>query len=152
MVEATNETLGFLMVEVARLLRRRYDQALDRAGLGLTHAEARTLALIGRTPGRRQASLAEALAIEPMTLTGLLDRLEAAGLVERRTDPADRRAKLVATTAKAKSTLGAIAAVAESVLAEATVGVNADEVAAVRSTLARMRANLAAEARAEAIA
>lgn len=150
MAEAMPETLGYLVVEVARLLRRRYDQALDRAGLGLTHAEARTLALIGRTPGRRQASLAEALAIEPMTLTGLLDRLEAAGLVQRRVDPADRRAKLVAATARAKPAIGAIAEVAEAVLAETTAGLGAAEVEAVRAALAVMRENLAVGAPAEA--
>ncbi|HVV93638.1 MAG TPA: MarR family transcriptional regulator [Hyphomicrobiales bacterium] len=152
MVEANHDTLGFLVVEVARLLRRRYDRALDRAGLGLTHAEARTLALIGRAPGRRQASLAEALAIEPMTLTGLLDRLEAAGLVARRTDPADRRAKLVAATPKARPALGAIAAVAASVLDETTRGLSIAEVEAVRVALAQMRENLAAEAPADALA
>jgi DNA-binding MarR family transcriptional regulator len=152
MARVTPDTLGFLVVEVARLLRRRYDRALDRAGLGLTHAEARTLALIGHVPGRRQAALAEALNIEPMSLTGALDRLEAGGLVLRRPDPADRRAKLVATTAAAAPVLKRVAAVAETVIAEATTGLADAEIEAMRAALTVVRENLMTDPAGEPLA
>ncbi|MFE0191421.1 MarR family winged helix-turn-helix transcriptional regulator [Streptomyces sp. NPDC059008] len=63
----------------------------------LTGAQARLLALLshGPLPMRR---IAEQLKCEPSNVTGLADRLEARGLVQRRPDPADRRVKLVAAT------------------------------------------------------
>ncbi|MGG7571001.1 MarR family winged helix-turn-helix transcriptional regulator [Streptomyces sirii] len=63
----------------------------------LTGAQARLLALLshGPLPMRR---IAEQLKCEPSNVTGLVDRLEARTLVQRRPDPADRRVKLVAAT------------------------------------------------------
>ncbi len=63
----------------------------------LTGAQARLLALLshGPLPMRR---IAEQLKCEPSNVTGLVDRLEARGLAQRRPDPADRRVKLVAAT------------------------------------------------------
>ena len=66
------DPLGFVIVDVARLLRRRFEKALENAGLGLTVAEARTLAFVSRRPGLRQSTLADELCVEPMTLVGLI--------------------------------------------------------------------------------
>src|SRR6185436_6922692 len=95
------QPLTFLMLDVSRLWRQRLERALDEAGLGLTAGEARALFVVGRHPALRQTELALRLNVEPMTMCGYLDRLEAAGMIERKPDPGDRRAKLVRPTAKA---------------------------------------------------
>ena len=83
-------TFGFLLHDTARLLRRDFERRSK--GTGLTRAQWAVLAYVARNEGSNQAALADMLDIEPITLVRLLDKLEAAGLVERRPDPADRRA------------------------------------------------------------
>src|SRR5476649_713541 len=84
--------LGFVIHEVARLLRRRFEHYTRGAELGLTRAQCAVLAHLARQEGINQAALAQSLDIEPITLVRLLDRLEESGLIERKPDPGDRRA------------------------------------------------------------
>jgi MarR family transcriptional regulator for hemolysin len=85
------------LVKVARLYRQGVDKALS--GLGLSDALALPVVLLGRRPeGVRQNQLADELGVEGPSLVRLLDRLVEHGLVERREDPLDRRAKLVHLT------------------------------------------------------
>ena len=67
------------------------------------------LSRLQRCEGDKQSELAEALDIAPITLARLIDKLDAAGLVERRADPADRRAHRLYLTNKAIPALGASA-------------------------------------------
>src|SRR5687767_13222468 len=83
-------SLGFLVADVARLLRRSMDRRLQ--ALGLTQAQWRAIIHLSRNEGMTQATLAESLEIQPITLTRLIDRMESAGWVERRMHPLDRRA------------------------------------------------------------
>ncbi|MBN9038127.1 MAG: MarR family transcriptional regulator [Rhizobiales bacterium] len=102
------ETFGFLVTDVARLMRQEFDRHIGEAGLGLTPGEARTLSYAARAGTVRQSALAERMGVEAMTLSGYLDRLEARGLVHRTVDPADRRAKLVHLTEAAREVLARI--------------------------------------------
>jgi len=89
------------LVRVARLYRQGVDEALS--GLGLSDALALPVVVLGRRPeGVRQNQLADELGVEGPSLVRLLDRLVGDGLVERREDPADRRAKLVTLTAEGR--------------------------------------------------
>ena len=89
------------LVRVARLYRQGVDEALS--GLGLSDALALPVVVLGRRPeGIRQNQLADELGVEGPSLVRLLDRLVGDGLVERREDPADRRAKLVTLTAEGR--------------------------------------------------
>lgn len=81
--------LGFLLNDVSRLMRQRFDERAR--GLGLTRAQWRVLGHLRRYEGINQGSLAEILEVETVTLGRHIDRLEDAGWVERRRDPADRR-------------------------------------------------------------
>ena len=72
--------LGFLLHDVARLLRKRFEQ--KARGMGLTRAQWQVLAHLARREGIHQGGLADILDIEPITLVRILDRLEAASLVE----------------------------------------------------------------------
>ena len=90
------------LVRVARLYRLGVDEALS--GLGLSDALALPVVLLGRRPdGVRQHALADELGLEGPSLVRLLDRLVESGLVERREDPADRRAKIVQLTAEGRA-------------------------------------------------
>ncbi|MCX5581610.1 MarR family winged helix-turn-helix transcriptional regulator [Kaistia terrae] len=136
------DPLGLVLVDVARLLRRRFEKALENAGLGLTVAEARTLAFVSRRPGLRQSTLADELSVEPMTLVGFLDRLEAATLVERIQDPADRRAKLIRLTPNAAGVVRRIRTIGKSVREDAERGIDPDVAETMRLALLKMQDNL----------
>src|SRR5437667_9425525 len=99
-------SFGFLVNDVARLFGRRFEKNGNR--LGLTRAQCRTLGYLARNEGINQAGLAELLEIRPMTLVRQIDRMEEAGWIERRPDPADRRARRLFLTGKARPILGRI--------------------------------------------
>ena len=144
MAATTEDPLGLVLVDVARLLRRRFEKALENAGLGLTVAEARTLAFVSRHPGLRQSTLAEELCVEPMTLVGFLDRLEAAAPVERIQDPADRRAKLIRLTPNAAGVVRRIRAVGKTVREDAERGIDPAVIETMRLALLKMQDNILA--------
>ena len=112
-----DRSFGFLVNDVARLFGRRFSHNGRR--LGLTRAQCRTLARIARNEGINQAGLADLLEVRPMTLVRQIDRMEEAGWIERRPDPADRRARLLFLTDKARPILGRIRAVANETRDEA---------------------------------
>ncbi|MFE0755557.1 MarR family winged helix-turn-helix transcriptional regulator [Inquilinus sp. NPDC058860] len=85
-------SLYTLIKDLDQLLRRRFEERVRAAGLDLTRPQYRVLLFIDRNPGITQARLAEMLDVEKMTVTGLVDRMEKRGWVERRRDPRDRRA------------------------------------------------------------
>lgn len=85
-------SLYTLIKDLDQLLRRRFEERVRAAGIDLTRPQYRVLIMLDRNPGITQARLAELLDVEKMTVTGLIDRMEARGWVERRRDPNDRRA------------------------------------------------------------
>jgi MarR family transcriptional regulator, transcriptional regulator for hemolysin len=87
--DVTHNDLLFLLHDVARLTRNKFDQ---RARCwGMTRAQCVILMKLKHKPGLCQNALASLCEVEPITVARLIDRLEANGLVERRPDPADRR-------------------------------------------------------------
>lgn len=85
-----DDSLGLLIADIARLMRVEFAKALTDSPL--TFAEARALIYVARFEGARQVELAEYAELQPMTMARLIDTLVSHQLVERRTDPADRRA------------------------------------------------------------
>src|SRR6476619_2825006 len=83
--------LLFLISDVGRLLRTCADQRARQHGM--TRAQWAVLLRLERHEGLKQSDLAEILDLQPITLTRLVDRLCENGLIERRPDPNDRRAK-----------------------------------------------------------
>ena len=144
--EIPGRTLGFVLNDVARLMRKRFEQRARAAALGLTRAQAAVLANLARQEGINQAALAQLLELEPITLARLLDRLQAAGLIERRPDPKDRRAHLLYLTAAAYPLLDRIFALAADVREDALAGVAEAERGRLLDLLIEMKANLVAVA------
>ncbi len=129
-----------LLSDTARFLRRRFD-ARARS-LGVSRAQWTVLFALSRNEGINQAGLAEMLEVETITVGRMVDRLEEAGFVERRADPADRRAWRLHLTPKAHPVLDALRAVADHVMGDALSGVAPDEQAALIDVLTRVRTNL----------
>lgn len=118
--EELKRSFGFLMHDVSRLLRKSFDR--HASAIGLTRAQWRVLAHLSRNEGVKQAGLAEILEIKPITLARLLDRLDAHGWVERRSDPMDKRARRLFLTRKGRAIIRELRVVALSVRAEALSG------------------------------
>jgi MarR family transcriptional regulator for hemolysin len=126
--------------DVARLFGRRFDHNGRR--LGLTRAQCRTIGYIARNEGINQAGLADLLEIRPMTLVRQIDRMEEAGWIERRPDPADRRARRLFLTAKARPILGRILHVANETRDEALARLKPGEAEQLIDLLTRVHATL----------
>ncbi len=135
-----SDSLAILIGDTSRLLRRRFD-ARARS-LGVSRAQWQVLFALSRNEGINQAGLAEALDVETITVGRMVDRLEEAGLVERRADPADRRAWRLHLTAPAHPILDALRAVGDQVMAETLSGLGPDGEAALTDLLMRVRGNL----------
>ena len=138
----TDRTLGFLVADIARLLRRSMDRRLQ--SLGLTQAQWRAIVHLSRSEGMTQAALAESLEIQPITLTRLIDRMESAGWVERRTHPLDRRAVQLYLTSQSQPILEQMHARAADTLNEATRGVTPRAQRQLVATLEQLKHNLIA--------
>jgi MarR family transcriptional regulator, transcriptional regulator for hemolysin len=135
-----DRSFGFLVTDVARLFGRRFSHHGKR--LGLTRAQCRTLGYLARNEGTNQAGLADVLEIRPMTLVRQIDRMEEAGWIERRPDPADRRARRLFLTDKARPILGRIWSVANETRDEALARLTAREAEQLLDLLYRVHATL----------
>jgi len=113
--------LGFLIHDVQRLMRKRFEARAS--GLGLSSAQWRLLARVAKEEGVSQARLAELLEIEPISVSRLVDRMEEGGWIERRSDASDRRVRMIFPTPKASETYAKIKSLAGEVYEESLVGV-----------------------------
>lgn len=134
--------LGLLVSDIARMLRRNMDRRL--LALGLTQAQWRAIARLARSEGMTQAELAESLEIQPITVTRLVDRMEKAGWVERRTHPLDRRAVQLYLTHRSQPILEEMHSRAAETLGDATRGIGAGVLKEFLGTLEEIKKNLAA--------
>ena len=130
----------FLLIDVARLLRTLADQRVR--GLNMTRAQWAVLARLERFEGLKQSELAESLEIQPITLTRLVDRLCANGLVERRADPQDRRAKRLFLTAAARPLVERLGLLGEDLMADVLAGIDEQTIEFMLAQLTRTKDNL----------
>ena len=135
-----DRSLGVLISDVAKMLRRSFDRRLQ--SLGLTQAQWRAIVNISRTEGMSQTALADCLEIQPITVGRLIDRMETAGWVERRGHPLDRRAVQLYLTPKCQPILEEIHARANDMMAECVVGMPATAQKQVFDNLQRIKQNL----------
>ncbi|HKI81789.1 MAG TPA: MarR family transcriptional regulator [Pseudodesulfovibrio sp.] len=133
-------SFGFLLHDIARLLRKNFTRRVQ--DLGLTQTQWQALAHLSRNEGIRQVTLAEILEIQPISLARLVDRLEAAGWVERRADPTDRRAFQLFLTERAKPLLEQMWKTARQIREEAMAGLSAHDQAQMIEALCAIKTNL----------
>ncbi|MBB6488762.1 MarR family winged helix-turn-helix transcriptional regulator [Rhizobium lusitanum] len=142
-------TLGFVLHDVARLLRKRFEQRAK--DLGLTRSQWQTLAYLANNEGIHQAGLAEMLEIEPITLVRILDKLSERGLVERRQHPNDRRSWLLYMREEARPLIDAMRNIGEQTRKEALEGVPPEDRERLHELLILMKSNLLHACRSKAV-
>jgi DNA-binding MarR family transcriptional regulator len=131
---------GFLLKEVTRQYVLRFEVRAREISLNL--AQAKTLVRLEKNEGVSQARLAELAEVDAMAMVRILDRMEADGLLERRPDPADRRARCLYLTAKAKPILGEIWRLSDETREELFAGVSKADRDLFMSVLERTHDNL----------
>ena len=134
--------LGFLFKDVSRRYTRRFEERAQR--LALTLPQCRALIHLQSNEGVSQKRLAELADVDPMTLVRILDRMEADGWVQRRFDPADRRAHTLWLTAEAVPVLEQIWQLIIETRAEMLQGLSSEERTVLVTLLERVHANLTA--------
>jgi MarR family transcriptional regulator, transcriptional regulator for hemolysin len=102
-------SLNFTILDLVRRFRHAFERGITESGIDVIPAEARVLAFLYRHGPLRQNILAEKLCVAQMSVCAFVDRLEAAGIVERRPDPEDRRAKQVHLSKAAEPILSRVA-------------------------------------------
>jgi MarR family transcriptional regulator, transcriptional regulator for hemolysin len=135
--------IGLHLTQVSRAISRAFDDALEAAGgslpvwLVLVNLKMRSLA--------SQRELAEAMGIRDATLTHHLNAMEAAGLITRQRDPANRRIHLVELTDAGEAAFMRLRGVAFAFDARLRQGVTDRDIAALDDLLDRLAANVAAD-------
>jgi MarR family transcriptional regulator, transcriptional regulator for hemolysin len=129
--------LGLLVARLARVWRRKADQALSAHGL--SEATAHPLLILSRRGNCvRQGVLANEMGIEGPSLVRLIDLLQAEGLVERREDPTDRRAKTLHITTLGEAKVAEINRVLSRVRTELMQGIPEQELLTTFKVLRKM--------------
>ena len=135
-----HESLGFLLHDATRAIRRRFEARATE--LGLSSAQWRCLVHLMREGSSPQARLAELMEIEPISVSRLLDRMQDGGWITRETDPADRRVRLVTATPKTCAAFSEARKIADAIYADALAGLPPGARETLMATLRRIIANL----------
>src|SRR5262249_5928585 len=135
-----NRDFLFLISDVARLLRTYADQKARQ--FGMTRAQWAVLLKLERYEGLNQSDLAEYLDIQPIALPRLVDGFADGGLMDRRPDPTDRRAKLLYPPRAAGPLIEPIPAQVGVLAEEVLAGIAPAATDAVLSELGTARENL----------
>jgi MarR family transcriptional regulator, transcriptional regulator for hemolysin len=132
-----------LIANIGRQWRRAVDVRLQP--FGLTEATWLPLLHLARAPRpMRQKDLAASLSLDSSTVVRLLDNLQAAGLIERREEPGDRRAKSIVLTALGRSMVEQVEVVSQEIRRAVLSGLSDGEIAAATETLQHICRTLAA--------
>lgn len=138
--EDLSRNFGFLLNDVARLMRTEYDRRVREHGL--TRSQWWVLTHLFRFDGVSQTELAELLEVEKPTLGRLIDRLESKGWVRREHDARDRRVWRVYLSADAEPAMRQMREIAAGLRGDALAGLSAAEREAFVDTLIKVKANL----------
>jgi DNA-binding MarR family transcriptional regulator len=138
--EDLSRNFGFVLNDVARLLRTIFDRRVK--SLGLTRSQWWVLHHVLRNDGATQSELAELLEVEKATLGRLLDRLSEKGWIRREAHAGDRRAKRIYLTEEVEPAMKAMRAAAAELRREAFSGLSAQEREQLLDCLLEVKENL----------
>jgi MarR family transcriptional regulator for hemolysin len=141
-VAGADRNFGFLVHDVSRLVKRRFERAARQTGLPITRRQAAVLLYIARKQGVSQAEVANWLDIEPIALVRMLDKLNEEGLVERRAHPTDRRVRTLWLMPAAHPVVERILEINLAIRAEAFAGLAPGARDALITTLSAVKDNL----------
>ena len=121
----SDRNFAFLVHDVSRLIKRRFDRRARRTGLPITRRQAAVILYIARNEGVSQSEVATWLDLEPIALVRMLDKLHEEGLVERRAHPTDRRIRTLWLTPAAHPVIERILIINVAIREEAFAGLPA---------------------------
>lgn len=136
----TEDHIGVVISDVARMLRTVFDRRVRR--LGLTRAQWLVLTRLHRAPGASQSELADMMEVEKASAGRMIDRLETKGWVRRRGQSGDRRIKRIYLTPEAERVHKRIWRIAETTVDDALAALSAQEAAVLMKLLARVKGSL----------
>ena len=142
MMNTRDISFGYLLNDVTLLFRKHFDRRATR--FGLTRAQWRAIKCLHHREGIRQNELAEFLEMEPIAVGRVIDRLQGADFVERRADPSDRRCWRLFPTDKARAVIDDMQNIARGLRADATRGIDIEELEQMVNVLERVKGNLLA--------
>ena len=134
---------GFLVHDVSRLIKRRFDRQARQTGLPITRRQAAVMLYIARNEGVSQTEVATWLDLEPIALVRMLDKLNDEGLVERRAHPTDRRVRTLWLTPAARPVVAQIVTINMAIREETFAGMAPDARDTVIDILGGIKENLA---------
>jgi MarR family transcriptional regulator, transcriptional regulator for hemolysin len=134
---------GFLVHDVSRLIKRRFDRKARQTRLPITRRQAAVMLYIARNEGVSQSEVATWLDLEPIALVRMLDKLNDEGLVERRAHPTDRRVRTLWLTPAARPVVAQILAINMAIREETFAGMAPDARDTVIDILGGIKENLA---------
>ncbi|MFM6854158.1 MAG: MarR family winged helix-turn-helix transcriptional regulator [Sphingopyxis sp.] len=136
-----SDPIAFMMHDASRLFRRAFNARARE--LGVTGPQWRALVVVSRRPGINQCAAAELLEVEPITLSRMVDRLQEAGMIERRASPADRRAWCLHLTEAAVPMVAQMRVIVDELTQKALAGFDDGERDSFFTLVERFRGNLA---------
>ena len=142
MTKPADIPFGYLLSDVTLLFRKHFDRRAVR--FGLTRAQWRAIKMLHHRDNLRQTELAEVLEMEPIAVGRVIDRLQAAGFVERRPDPTDRRAWRLHLTEQSRGVIDDMQEISRGLRKDATAGIDAAELAQALAVIGRIKDNLLA--------
>lgn len=134
------QDIGYALTQTTRV----YEQALNAelAPYGVTVRQSQVLGWLRKKGNLPQCQLARLLGIEPVTLSGVLERMERDGLIVRIADRSDRRRKLICLNQCAEELAETAVECSARVCARAVQGLSPEEIDALRELLKRILENL----------
>ena len=137
---------GFLISHIKQTGTRIFDRMLAESGIdAFNGAQGRILYVLWQKDEISISSLAAQTSLANTTLTAMLDRMEATGLIVRKSDPKDRRNRLIALTEKARSLQEDYTKISEQMNEIYYIGFSEEEIMQFESYLLRILTNLEKE-------
>jgi DNA-binding MarR family transcriptional regulator len=133
-------SISWLLADASRLIRKLADRRLGT--IGVTRAQWQALANLRRMGPMTQAALAEMMEVETATVARLIDRLEAAGLIERRAEAQDRRVKLVTMTDKAAALMDEMGVIGQKLRDDMLTDLSPSELEGLIASLTTIKSRL----------
>jgi MarR family transcriptional regulator, organic hydroperoxide resistance regulator len=136
----------YLITRVSLAATAALKRGFIEAGIGTVRpAYLGSLMSLWREDGLKMIDLGRRAGLEPSTMTGLLDRMERDGLVERRADPADRRVLKIFLTEAGARARQTVVRIVDGTLAEVFAGVGASEIVVLKGLMRRVLMNVREE-------
>jgi DNA-binding MarR family transcriptional regulator len=136
-----DDRIIYNITEAQRSLMAHLKDRLSAEGLSITVVQAGMLFLLNQQDGRTMTELSRLLFTENSSMTRLVDRMEKAGLVQRRTDPQDRRTLIISITEAGRNQSVAAKKIVKGVNEEIKTNLSAEELEIFKKVLGRLKKN-----------